>query len=122
MKLSQRKSSNSKKAAPKKAAPKKRAPAKPKVPKTLKVAKSVPAKKGKFDTEAFTFNTPIEHIEAAMDRLNKQDEDPMAEPFTKDEIYWMVVWTEMLPEAKRRKMTHVPCCAKERAVLKLPKL
>lgn len=113
---------NVKKAAPKKAAPKKRAPAKPKVNRTLKVAKEAPKKKNKFDTEAFTFSTPIEHIEAALERLDKQDEDPMAEPFTKDEIYWMVVWTEMLPEAKRRKMTHVPCCAKERAVLKLPKL
>ncbi|WPK29351.1 DNA ligase [Escherichia phage vB_EcoM_EP57] len=45
----------------------------------LKVAKSVP-KKDKFDTEAFVFDTPIEKIEEALQRLEEQEADPMAEP------------------------------------------
>lgn len=84
----------------------------------LKVAKSVP-KKDKFDTEAFVLDTPIEKIEEALQRLEEQEEDPMAEPLTADQIYWFGWWTLNLPEAKRRGMTSVPTCAKEAAVLGL---
>lgn len=84
----------------------------------LKVAKSVP-KKDKFDTEAFVFDTPIEKIEEALQRLEEQEADPMAEPLTADQIYWWGIWTLQLPEAKRRRMTSVPTCAKEAAVLGL---
>lgn len=77
------------------------------------------AKKEKFDTTAFVFETSIADIEAAMARLFEQDEDPNAEPLTDLQLYWMVVWCSMLPEAKRRGLEKVPCCAQERIALGL---
>ena len=77
------------------------------------------AKKEKFDTEAFVFETPLEKIEEALARLEEQEADPMAEPLTKDQLYWWVVWTIQMPDAKARGMTSVPTCAKEAAVLGL---
>lgn len=84
-------------------------------------AKSQTAPKPKFDTEAFVFETPIEEIEKALQRLEAQEADDMAEPLTKDQIYWWGVWTMQLPDAKRRGLTTVPTCAKENAVLALPR-
>ena len=84
----------------------------------LKVAKSVP-KKDKFDTEAFVFDTPIEKIEEALQRLEEQEADPMAEPLTADQIYWFGWWTLNLPDAKRRGLKTVPTCAKENVILKI---
>lgn len=106
--------------APKKPAskPKKKAPAKGASPR-----KSTPApKKEKFDTTAFVFNYPVEEIQKAISRLEEQDADPMAEPLTDDQLYWWAVWEMQLPEVKRRGMSHVPTCAVENAVLKLPRL
>ena len=77
------------------------------------------APKPKFDTEAFVFDTPIEKIEEALQRLEEQEADPMAEPLTQDQLYWFGWWTLNLPDAKRRGMTTVPICAKESAVLGL---
>lgn len=85
-------------------------------------AKSQTAPKPKFDTEAFVFEMPIEEIEKALQRLEEQEADPMAEPLSKNQIYWWGIWTMQLPEAKRRGMTHVPTCAIENAVLGLPKI
>lgn len=85
-------------------------------------AKSQTAPKPKFDTEAFVFETAIEEIEKALQRLEEQEADPMAEPLSKDQIYWWGIWTMQLPEAKRRGLTHVPTCAIENAVLRLPKI
>jgi len=99
--------------APKKQSAPKRA-TKPKAP-----AKSQTAPKPKFDTEAFVFDTPIEKIEEALQRLEEQEADPMAEPLTQDQLYWWIVWTTIMPDAKRRGMTSVPICAKESAVLGL---
>lgn len=82
-------------------------------------AKSQTAPKPKFDTEAFVFETPIEKIEEALQRLEEQEADAMAEPLTKDQLYWWIVWTTIMPDAKRRGMTSVPICAKESAVLGL---
>lgn len=90
----------------------------PKKNEVLKVAKSVP-KKDKFDTEAFVFDTAIEKIEEALQRLEEQEADPMAEPLTADQLYWWGIWTIQMPDAKRRGMTSVPTCAKEAAVLGL---
>lgn len=84
-------------------------------------AKSQTAPKPKFDTEAFVFDTPIEEIEKALERLEAQEADDMAEPLTKDQIYWWGIWTMQLPEAKRRGLITVPTCAKENAVLALPR-
>lgn len=77
------------------------------------------AKKEKFDTTAFVFETSIVGIEAAMSRLFEQDEDPDAEPLTASQLYWMVVWCSMLPDARRRGLEKVPCCAQERTALGL---
>ena len=96
----------------------KRSPVDKKLPKTS----CKPSGKEKFDTEAFVFHTPIKHIEEALRRLEEQDNDVMAEPLTKDQIYWWVVWTLQLPDAKKRGLETVPTCAKENAVLKLPKI
>lgn len=85
-------------------------------------AKSQTAPKPKFDTEAFVFDTPLEEIEKAMQRLEEQEADPLAYPLSKDQIYWWGWWTMHMPDAKRRGMTSVPTCAKENAVLGLPKL
>lgn len=78
-------------------------------------------KKEKFDTSAFVFETPIELIEEALEKLEEQENDPLAEPLTKDQLYWWSHWCMMLPEAKRRGMKTVPTCAIENAVLKLSK-
>lgn len=102
-----------KQSAPKSATKKPRATTKPKAP--------AAPRKEKFDTEAFVFETPIEEIEKALERLEAQEADDMAEPLTKDQIYWWCVWTMQLPDAKRRGLTTVPTCAKENAVLGLPK-
>lgn len=75
--------------------------------------------KPKFDTEAFVFDTPIEKIEEALQRLEEQEADPMAEPLTQDQLYWWAWWELHMPDAKRRGMTTVPICAKESAVLGL---
>ncbi|BBK09319.1 hypothetical protein [Klebsiella phage 05F01] len=93
-----------------------------KEPKTSSKSSSKPIRKEKFDTEAFVFNTPIKHIEEALERLEEQDNDDMAEPLTKDQIYWWGIWTLQLPDAKKRGLETVPTCAKENAVLKLPKI
>lgn len=77
------------------------------------------AKKEKFDTTAFVFETSIADIEAAMSRLFEQDEDPNAEPLTNLQLYWLGVWCLMLPDAKRRGLEKVPCCAQERIALGL---
>lgn len=77
------------------------------------------AKKEKFDTTAFVFETNIADIEAAMARLFEQDEDPNAEPLTDLQLYWLGVWVMMLPDAKRRGLEKVPCCAQERIALGL---
>lgn len=79
---------------------------------------SAPAKP-KLDVDAFVFETEIEKIEQAMERLFEQEDDPMAEPLTKDEIYWLGIWTLQLPDAKRRGMKTVPTSAREAAVLGL---
>lgn len=92
-------------------------PKKSSVPKQDTKPKSAP--KPKFDTEAFIFETPLEKIEEALQRLEEQDADPMAEPLTPDQIYWWGWWTMHMPDAKRRGMTTVPICAKESAVLGL---
>ena len=76
-------------------------------------------KKEKFDTTAFVFETSIVDIEAAMARLLEQDEDPNAEPLTDLQLYWLGVWLMMLPDAKRRGLEKVPCCAQERIALGL---
>ena len=76
-------------------------------------------KKEKFDTTAFVFETNIADIEAAMARLFEQDEDPNAEPLTDLQLYWLGVWVMMLPDAKRRGMEKVFCCAQERIALGL---
>lgn len=81
-------------------------------------AKAAP-KKQKFDTEAFVFDTPIEKIEEALAKFEARDTDPMADPFTEDELYWFGWWVLNLPEAKKRGMKSVPICAKESAVLGL---
>lgn len=82
-------------------------------PKTQQAAK--PA----FDKEAFVFETPIEKIEEALQRLEEQEADPLAQPLTKDQIYWWCNWLINLPEAKRRGLKTVPTCAVENAVLGL---
>lgn len=97
-----------------KAPAKKRAPAKSKAKSTVKAPI-----KPKFDKEAFVFDTPVEEIEKALQRLEEQEADPMADPLTKDQIYYWVVWLNSLPDAKKRGMTHVPTCAIENAVLGL---
>lgn len=104
-----------------KAPAKKRAPAKPRAKATTKPAVTKPRapSKPKSPTDEFIYNTPLEKIEAALERLEDQEADPMAEPLTKQQIYWWVVWTNQLPDAKRRGLTHVPTCAIERAVLGL---
>lgn len=108
-----------------KAPAKKRAPAKPRAKASAKTAtRKAPTKpkapaKPKSPTDEFIYNTPLEKIEAALKRLEEQDADPMAEPLTKDQIYWWVVWENQLPEAKRRGLTQVPTCAIEGAVLGL---
>ena len=58
-------------------------------------------------------------IEEALQRLEEQEADPMAEPLTADQLYWWGIWTIQMPDAKRRGMTSVPTCAKEAAVLGL---
>ena len=73
----------------------------------------------KFDTKDFIFETSIADIEAAMSRLFEQDEDPNAEPLTDLQLYWLGVWCLMLPDAKRRGLEKVPCCAQERIALGL---
>lgn len=98
--------------------PKKQSVRKP-ATKTKAPAKSQTASKSKFDTEAFIFDTPIEKIEEALQRLEEQEADPMAEPLTQDQLYWWGIWLMQLPEAKRRGMITVPICAKESAVLGL---
>lgn len=86
-------------------------------PATKRASPSAP--KPKFDTEAFVFDTPIEKIEEALQRLEEQEADPMAEPLTQDQLYWWGWWELHMPYAKRRGMTTVPICAKESAVLGL---
>lgn len=81
--------------------------------------KSVKSDKKPFDKDAFVFDTRIEDIEKAMQRLYDQEDDPMAEPLTEDEKYWLGWWTLHMPDAKRRGMTSVPISAREGAVLKL---
>ena len=98
--------------------PKKQSARKP-ATKRKSPAKSQATPKPKFDTEAFIFDTPIEKIEEALQRLEEQEADPMAEPLTQDQLYWFGWWTLNLPDAKRRGMTTVPICAKESAVLGL---
>jgi hypothetical protein len=98
--------------------PKKQSARKPATKRTAP-AKSQTAPKPKFGTEAFVFDTPIEKIEEALQRLEEQEADPMAEPLTQDQLYWWIVWTTIMPDAKRRGMTTVPICAKESAVLGL---
>lgn len=98
--------------------PKKQSARKPATKRTTP-AKSQTAPKPKFDTEAFVFDTPIEKIEEALQRLEEQEADPMAEPLTQDQLYWWGWWTLHMPDAKRRGMTTVPICAKESAVLGL---
>lgn len=100
-----------KQSAPKSATKKPRATTKPKAPAT--------PRKEKFDTEAFVFETPIEEIEKALERLEAQEADDMAEPLTKDQIYWWSWYELNLPEAKRRGLTTILTCAKENAVLGL---
>ena len=77
------------------------------------------AKKEKFDTTAFVFETSIADIEAAMSRLFEQDEDPNADPLTDLQLYWLGLWHMMLPIAKRRGLEKVLCCAQERIALGL---
>lgn len=72
-----------------------------------------------FDKSAFVFPTPVETIKEALQRLNDQEADPLAEPLTKDEIYWMGWWELNMPEVERRGLTEVLTCAQENAVLKL---
>lgn len=91
--------------------------AKPKV----STPKTVAPKKPAFDKEAFVFETPIEEIENALERFEAQEADDMAEPLTADQHYWWGIWLMQLPDAKRRGMTHVPTCAIENAVLKIPR-
>lgn len=98
--------------------PKKQSARKP-ATKRAAPAKSQTAPKPKFDTEAFVFDTPIEKIEEALERLEEQEADPMAEPLTQDQLYWWGWWTLHMPDAKRRGMTTVPICAKESAILGL---
>lgn len=86
-------------------------------PATKRASPSAP--KPKFDTEAFVFDTPIEKIEEALQRLEEQEADPMAEPLTQDQLYWFGWWTLNLPDAKRRGLKTVPTCAKENGVLKI---
>lgn len=75
--------------------------------------------KQKFDTSAFVFETEVSKIEEALQRFEEQDADPMAEPFTKDELYWFGWWTLNLPEVKKRNLLTVPICAVESNVLKI---
>lgn len=77
--------------------------------------------KDAFDKTAFVFTTKVVDIEAALQRLKEQDEDPNAEPLTKDEVYWWGWWDLNMPELKRRNMTEVLTCAQENAALKLYK-
>lgn len=86
--------------------------------KTTKPKTQQPAKPA-FDKEAFLFETPIEKIEEALQRLEEQDADPLAQPLTKDQTYWWCNWLINLPEAKRRGLKTVPTCAVENAVLGL---
>lgn len=72
-----------------------------------------------FDKSAFVFPTLVETIKEALQRLNDQEADPLAEPLTKDEIYWMGWWELNMPEVERRGLTEVLTCAQENAVLKL---
>lgn len=99
--------------------PKKKTP--PKKGVTKKKATPV-VKKEPFDKTAFVFNYPVEEIQKALSRLEAQDADPMAEPLTEDELYWWANWEMQMPEVTRRGMSHVPTCAVENAVLKLPRL
>ena len=80
-----------------------------------------PVKREKFDTSAFVFPMKVEIIEEALQRLHDQDADPMAEPLSKDEIYWMGWWELNMPELKRRGLTEVMTCAQENAALGLYK-
>lgn len=95
---------------------KKRSAAKP-AAKAVSKAKA-PAKP-KFDKEVFVFDTPIEKIEEALQRLEEQEADPLALPLTKDQTYWWGIWLVNLPEAKKRGLKTVPTCAVENAVLGL---
>ncbi|QXL90587.1 hypothetical protein [Salmonella phage NINP13076] len=61
----------------------------------------------KFDTTAFVFNTKVEIIKEALQRLHDQEADPNAEPLTKDEIYWLGWWELNMPELERRGLTEV---------------
>lgn len=77
--------------------------------------------KPKFDTSAFVFETPIEHIEEAIQRLEEQENDPMAEPLTNDQLYWWGWYELNLKEAKRRKLKTILTSARENAILGIPK-
>lgn len=77
--------------------------------------------KEKFDTSAFVFTTDVGVIKDALQRLHEQEEDPEAEPLTKDQIYWMGWWDLNMPEVDRRGLTHVLTCAQENAALGLYK-
>ncbi len=98
--------------------PKKQSARKP-ATKRAAPAKSQTAPKPKFDTEAFVFDTPIEKIEEALERLEEQEADPMAEPLTQDQLYWWSWYELNLKEAKRRGLSSILTCAKENAVLGL---
>ena len=73
----------------------------------------------KIDTEAFAFQTDISLIEMAVERLVEQQEDPMAEPLTEGECYWLGRWLTDLPLYRAHNQKTCLTCAKERAILKL---
>ncbi len=84
--------------------------------KTTKPKTQQPAKPA-FDKEAFVFETPIEKIEEALQRLEEQEADPLAQPLTKDQTYWWGWWLINIAEAKRRGLQTVQTCAIENIVL-----
>lgn len=73
----------------------------------------------KFDTEAFVFETSLDDIQSSIDRLWQQEDDPLAEPLTKDEVYYLGWWTLNMPLFRKYNQKTALTSAKESAILKL---
>lgn len=96
--------------------------------KPVKKVNPVPDKP-KLKPDEFIFDTKITDLEscleACMEELIDLQEYRVPDGVQKNRIkeltYWLCVWENQLPEAKRRGMTSVPTCIIERSVLGLHK-
>lgn len=85
--------------------------------------------KDAFDKTDFVFEVDLEVlIKTLKDRLVELDEltEIMYPTGTEkkrinDLTYWIGIHQLIIPEAKRRGMTTIPCCALESAILELPR-